>query len=306
LNFNDSVFLFNSYWRVLSVDGYNMGMNQSTSVTLIKKLSQVDLPGVCNDTAIAIEKDGSVQWLNGGSQICCEQIGYYWNNALNLCYRSQNQGGIKPRPTSPLSSVSGGFDKIFNEFTVKVDPTASGTIAVGKNLTVTGTAKNSIVGGEDLLVQNRGIWYGGGNDGVLVNRSASGQMVWQAKDVFTSAAMTTVVGSFLTLENSVYSAEVILTVSSFTVVGVDLQPFRTYSMSTYAIITNIAGTATGDNPCNLIIDVDPGTGPFELGWTTNAVNSNIIDLELKKLSGPYPSDQFYFTAQVRVTQIGTE
>lgn len=306
LNFNDSVFLFNSYWRVLSVDGYNMGMNQSTSVTLIKKLSQVDLPGVCNDTAIAIEKDGSVQWLNGGSQICCEQIGYYWNNALNLCYRSQNQGGIKPRPTSPLSSVSGGFDKIFNEFTVKVDPTASGTIAVGKNLTVTGTAKNSIVGGEDLLVQNRGIWYGGGNDGVLVNRSASGQMVWQAKDVFTSAAMTTVVGSFLTLENSVYSAEVILTVSSFTVVGVDLQPFRTYSMSTYAILTNIAGTATGDNPCNLIIDVDPGTGPFELGWTTNAVNSNIIDLELKKLSGPYPSDQFHFTAQVRVTQIGTE
>ncbi len=188
----------------------------------------------------------------------------------------------------------------------KKDPSATGTIVIGKSLTVTGAAKNSIVGGEDLLVQNRGIWYGGGNDGVLVNRSASGQMVWQAKDVFTSAAMTTVVGSFLTLENSVYSAEVILTVSSFTVVGVDLQPFRTYSMSTYAILTNIGGTATGDNPCNLIIDVDPGTGPFELGWTTNAVNSNIIDLELKKLSGPYPSDQFHFTAQVRVTQIGTE
>jgi hypothetical protein len=306
LNFNDSVFLFNSYWRVLSVDGYNMGMNQSTSVTLIKKLSAVDLPNLCVDTAIAIEKDGSVQWLNGGSQICCEQIGYYWDNVLNMCYKSQNQGGIKDPIISPSLGVTSSFLNQFTNVGGKKDPSATGTIVIGKSLTVTGAAKNSIVGGEDLLVQNRGIWYGGGNDGVLVNRSASGQMVWQAKDVFTSAAMTTVVGSFLTLENSVYSVEVILTVSSFTVVGVDLQPFRTYSMSTYAIITNIAGTATGDNPCNLIIDVDPGTGPFELGWTTNAVNSNIIDLELKKLSGPYPSDQFHFTAQVRVTQIGTE
>ena len=121
-----------------------------------------------------------------------------------------------------------------------------------------------------------------------------------------SVAMTTVVGSFLTLENSVYSVEVILTVSSFLLVGPNYLPDRTYSMSTYSMVTNIAGTATGDNPCNLIIDIDPGTGPFELGWTTNPVNSNIIDLELKNLNGAYPSPEYHFTAQVRVTQIGTE
>lgn len=305
LQFNDSVFLFNSYWRVLSVDGYNMGMNQSTSVTLIKKLQGVDLPGVCNDTAIAIEKDGSVQWLNGGSQVCCEQIGYYWNAGLNLCYRSQNQGGIKPRPTSPLSSLSSGFDNLFNEQTIKTDPSATGTIVVGKSLTVTGAAKNSIVGGEDLVVQNRGIWYGGGSDGVLTNRSASGQMVWHLKMMFFSSAPT-LVGSFLTLPNSVYSAEVILTISSFIIVGSEYRPDRTYSMSTFSMITNVSGTATGDNPHNLIMDIDPGTGPFELGWTTNATNSNIIDLELKNLNGAYPSPQYYFTAQVRVTQLGTE
>jgi len=306
LNFNDSVFLFNSYWRVLSVDGYNMGMNQSTSVTLIKKLSGVDLPNLCVDTAIAIEKDGSVQWLNGGSQVCCEQIGYYWDSTLNMCYKSQNQGGIKDPIISPSLGVTSSFLNQFTNIGGKKDPSATGTIVIGKSLTVTGAAKNSIVGGEDLLVQNKGVWYGGGNDGVLVNRSASGEMVWHAKDQFMSAAMTTVVGSFLTLENSVYSVEVILTVSSFLVVGPNYLPDRTYSMSTYSMVTNIAGTATGDNPCNLIIDIDPGTGPFELGWTTNPVNSNIIDLELKNLNGAYPSPEYHFTAQVRVTQIGTE
>lgn len=308
LNFNDSVFLFNSYWRVLSVDGYNMGMNQSTSVTLIKKLSGVDLPGVCNDTAIAIEKDGSVQWLNGGNQVCCEQIGYYWNAGLNLCYRSQNQGGIKPRSTSPLSSLSSGFDNLFNEQTIKVDPTATGTIVIGKSLTVTGAAKNSIVGGEDLLVQNKGMWYGGGSDGVLVNRSASGQMVWHAKDIFTSAAMTTVVGSFLTLENAIYTAEVVLTCTTLTSVpGSGLEPTEYYSIRTYSFAYNKGGIAAGDNPHNVIIDIDTNLGTFELGWNTNAVNNAILDLEVKNTGAPsYPTPQIYMTAQVILTQIGTE
>lgn len=307
LNFNDSVFLFNSYWRVLSVDGYNMGMNQSTSVTLIKKLSAVDLPGVCNDTAIAIEKDGSVQWLNGGSQVCCEQIGYYWNNALNLCYRSQNQGGIKPRPTSPLSSISGGFSKIFNEFTVKVDPTASGTIAVGKNLTVSGTAKNSIVGGEDLLVQNKGIWYGGGSDGALKNRSATGTMVWYAKEIFSSSSMIATVGQFLTLTNAFYSVDVQLTCMTVNSTISGLQPNNGYSIKTYSYIVNINGVAIGENPHNVIIDVDNGLGVFQLGWTTNPTNSQIINLEVKNTgAASYPTPEIYMTAQVIISQIGTE
>jgi len=308
LNFNDSVFLFNSYWRVLSVDGYNMGMNKSTSVTLIKKLSGVDLPNLCVDTAIAIEKDGSVQWLNGGSQVCCEQIGYYWDSTLNMCYKSQNQGGIKDPIISPSLGVTSSFLNQFTNIGGKKDPSATGTIVIGKSLTVTGAAKNSIVGGEDLLVQNKGVWYGGGNDGVLVNRSASGQMVWHAKDVFTSAAMTTVVGSFLTLENAIYTAEVVLTCTTLTSVpGSGLEPTEYYSIRTYSFAYNKGGIAAGDNPHNIIIDIDTNLGTFELGWNTNAVNNAILDLEVKNTGAPsYPTPQIYMTAQVILTQIGTE
>jgi len=308
LNFNDSVFLFNSYWRVLSVDGYNMGMNKSTSVTLIKKLSGVDLPNLCVDTAIAIEKDGSVQWLNGGSQVCCEQIGYYWDSTLNMCYKSQNQGGIKDPIISPSLGVTSSFLNQFTNIGGKKDPSATGTIVIGKSLTVTGAAKNSIVGGEDLLVQNKGVWYGGGNDGVLVNRSASGQMVWHAKDVFTSAAMTTVVGSFLTLENAIYTAEVVLTCTTLTsVLGSGLWPTEYYSIRTYSFAYNKGGIAAGDNPHNVIIDIDTNLGTFELGWNTNAVNNAILDLEVKNTGAPsYPTPQIYMTAQVILTQIGTE
>jgi hypothetical protein len=306
LNFNDSVFLFNSYWRVLSVDGYNMGMNQSTSVTLLKKLSQVDLPNLCVDTAIAIEKDGSVQWLNGGSQVCCEQIGYYWDGSI--CYKSQNQGGIKDPIISPTLGVTSSFLNQFTNVGGKKDPSATGTIVIGKSLTVTGAAKNSIVGGEDLLVQNKGVWYGGGSDGVLVNRSASGQMVWHAKDVFTSAAMTTVVGSFLTLENAIYTAEVVLTCTTLTsVLGSGLEPTDYYSIRTYSFAYNKGGIAAGDNPHNVIIDIDTNLGTFELGWNTNAVNNAILDLEVKNTgAASYPTPQIYMTAQVILTQIGTE
>lgn len=307
LNFNDSVFLFNSYWRVLSVQGYNMGMNKSTAVTLIKKLQGVDIPAVCTDTAIAIEKDGSVQWLNGGSQVCCEQIGYYWNDALSTCYKSQNQGGLKPPSTSPLSTVNGGFANLFNGQTLVKDPGATGTIVVGKNLTVTGEAKNSIVGGEELLVQNKGMWYGGGSDGVLKNRAATGTMVWHAKEVFTSSSMIAIVGQFLTLTNAFYSVDVQLTCMTVNVTMSGLEPALGYSIKTYSYIVNINGVASGENPHNIIIDVDNGLGVFELGWTVDPTNSQIINLEVKNTgAASYPTPEIYMTAQVIISQIGTE
>lgn len=307
LNFNDSVFLFNSYWRVLSVSGYNMGLSKSTSVRLIKKLQNIDIPTTCFDTAIAIEKDGSVQWLNGGNQICCEQIGYYWDAGTNTCYKSGSQGSIKPVSTSPLSSVDGGFANLFNGQTLVKDPGASGTIVVGKNLTVTGEAKNSIVGGEELLVQNKGMWYGGGSDGVLKNRAATGTMVWHAKEDFTSSSMIATIGQFITLTNAFYTVDVQLTCMTVNVTAGGLEPDRGYSIKTYSYIVNIAGTATGENPHNIIIDVDNGLGVFSLGWTTDPTNPQVVNLEVQNTGAPsYPTGEIYMTAQVIISQIGTE
>jgi len=48
-------------------------------------------------------------------------------------------------------------------------------------------------------------------------------------------------------------------------------------------------------------------GTFELGWNTNAVNNAILDLEVKNTgAASYPTPQIYMTAQVILTQIGTE
>ena len=304
LQFNDSIFLFNSYWRVLAVDGYNMGMNQSTSVTLIKKLSGVDLPNLCTDTAIAIEKDGSVQWMYSGSQLCCEQIGYFWNSALSKCYKSQNQGGIKDPIISASLGVTSSFFNQFTNIDGKKDPSATGTIVVGRDL----TAKNSIVGGSDLLVQNKGIWYGGGNDTQLKNQSATGIMTWFGKDMFTSATMEAYVGQFLTLPNSVYTAIVTLNVSEldFTHPPAVLIVSH-YSIQTHSMIKNVSGGASGDIPHNLIIDSDPNLiGPFDLLWRQDLTNPAFINLYIRNLNGTYPSPQLYFTAQVNLTQLGTE
>jgi hypothetical protein len=285
-----------------------MGMNQSTSVTLIKKLSGVDLPNLCTDTAIAIEKDGSVQWMYSGSQLCCEQIGYFWNSALSKCYKSQNQGGIKDPVISASLGVTSSFLNQFTNIDGKKDPSATGTIVVGRDLTVTGAAKNSIVGGSDLLVQNKGIWYGGGNDTQLKNQSATGIMTWFGKDMFTSATMEAYVGQFLTLPNSVYTAIVTLNVSEldFTHPPAILIVSH-YSIQTHSMIKNVSGGASGDIPHNLIIDSDPySIGPFDLLWRQDLTNPAVINLYIRNLNGTYPSPQLNFTAQINVTQLGTE
>ena len=70
---------------------------------------------------------------------------------------------------------------------------------------------------------------------------------------------------------------------------------------------NIAGTATGENPHNIIIDVDNGLGVFSLGWTTDPTNPQVVNLEVQNTGAPsYPTGEIYMTAQVIISQIGTE
>ena len=172
---------------------------------------------------------------------------------------------------------------------------------------MTGEARNSIVGGSDLLVQNKGIWYGGGNDLVFKNQSATGIMTWFSKDVFTSSVYEALVGQFLTLNNCTYAVTVTFMATTWVSHTPVYNPDKQYSIQTYSLIVNIGGTATGDIPHNRIIDVDPGAiGPMELVWRTDTTNSAVINLYVRNLNGTYPSDQIYWTAQVNVTQNGSE
>ncbi len=84
-------------------------------------------------------------------------------------------------------------------------------------------------------------------------------------NIESKAAMTTVVGSFLTLENAIYTAEVVLTCTTLTSVpGSGLEPTEYYSIRTYSFAYNKGGIAAGDNPHNVIIDIDTNLGTFEL------------------------------------------
>ena len=86
-----------------------------------------------------------------------------------------------------------------------------------------------------------------------------------------------------------------------------LEPNNGYSIKTYSYIVNVNGTATGENPHNIIIDVDNGLGVFSLGWTTDPTNPQVVNLEVQNTGAPsYPTGEIYMTAQVIISQIGTE
>jgi hypothetical protein len=80
--FNDKVYIENEYWRILSIENYDATTTVPTKVTLIKVLA--DLP-LCADIPTGYESGRNQILFNNsssdyGSQACCEQYGYIWQD----------------------------------------------------------------------------------------------------------------------------------------------------------------------------------------------------------------------------------
>jgi hypothetical protein len=131
--FNDQIFIKDSYWRILEISDYVVGMQDTVKVRLIKMVSAT--PDCLLHPGPTINVDGSVPFLDSNddaaaaTEACCNKYGYFWVN--DDCYAiirdGKGSGGKEPSilndtstPTSDVNNSKNGLIQV-NNSVVKED-----------------------------------------------------------------------------------------------------------------------------------------------------------------------------------------
>jgi hypothetical protein len=92
---SDKIWIVDSWWRVLDIEGYVVGQQDVTKVKLIRLL---DIDNDCDIVPVSANLNQTLNWEtpNGDpatvTEDCCRRFGYYWNSAKNNCYSIPNIG----------------------------------------------------------------------------------------------------------------------------------------------------------------------------------------------------------------------
>jgi hypothetical protein len=94
-SFADKIWIVDSWWRVLDIDGYVLGEMDVTKVKLIRVL---DIDNSCDATPVSANRDKTLNWedSNGDpvepTEDCCRRYGYFWNPLNSFCYSIPSSG----------------------------------------------------------------------------------------------------------------------------------------------------------------------------------------------------------------------
>jgi hypothetical protein len=92
---SDKIWIVDSWWRVLDIEGYVVGEQDMTKVKLIRLL---DIDNDCDLKPVTANLNQTLNWEtpNGDpatvTEDCCRRFGYYWNSAKNNCFSIPNIG----------------------------------------------------------------------------------------------------------------------------------------------------------------------------------------------------------------------
>jgi len=99
-NFNDKIFIKDSYWRILSISDYVVGTQDTVKVTLIK---QVTAEPDCLLTPDYITSLGAVAFVDSdgnpadATQACCDLYNYSWRDGACYAFMYDSNGTGKPK-----------------------------------------------------------------------------------------------------------------------------------------------------------------------------------------------------------------
>jgi hypothetical protein len=106
--FSDKIWIIDSWWRVLEINGYVVGEQDMTSVKLIRVL---DIDNGCDIRPISANLNQTLNWVttNGDpatpTEDCCRRFGYFWNSAKNNCFSIPN-GGVRSLITAQAPTLA--------------------------------------------------------------------------------------------------------------------------------------------------------------------------------------------------------
>ena len=172
-SFADKIWIQDSYWRILEISDYKVGLQESTKVKLMKYLDQVN---DCASTPTGVTINGEVEFESGGEPVestedCCSRYGYFWDEINGVCWAFNNGGQFRNTlvanpsnvPTNPeLQSLDGILFSVINGQKISLEEGNINTLAVGENLNLTKIVNGSNLLGKNVTTNLPGLHVGGG------------------------------------------------------------------------------------------------------------------------------------------------
>lgn len=195
-NFNDKIFIKDSYWRILSISDYVVGTQDTVKVTLIK---QVTAEPDCLLTPDSITALGAVAFVDANgdpadaTEICCNIYNYNWIDGGCYAFSRDSDGTGKPKSA-----------QLTNERTLSNPPQEKSGLVVSDNNFVGLGNDNSIVLGSGnrldsgldsvfVMGYNASVINGGatiGSAGTYQGEMQNGLIPMWGKGDFTTSSTT--------------------------------------------------------------------------------------------------------------------
>jgi hypothetical protein len=203
-SFADKIWIQDSYWRILEISDYKVGLQESTKVKLIKFLDQVN---DCSSTPVGVSTNGEVEFEDGegdpveATEDCCSRYGYFWDEVNGVCWAFNNNGQFRNSivgnqsnvSTNPeLQALNGIIFSVVNGERIAVEEGNLNMLAVGTDLELTKDVGGSNLLGKNVITNLPGLHVGGGyRDGNPANAESgwaqSGVVMLHYKDAWVNS-----------------------------------------------------------------------------------------------------------------------
>ena len=319
--FSDKIWIQDSYWRILEVNDYKVGMYESTQVKLLKFLEDFE---DCNGVPDDMTASGEILFIdyNGdpiaSNESCCTRYGFTWDEANAVCWGTI--GGTRPSPptTGPATNPAPRLNKSASTNLSITNSSITGTdvsvefgntnmLAVGEKLDLTANVRGSNLLGKNVVTNLPGIHVGGGyRDGdpssIYYGWAQFGQFVLQSRPVV--AASGTVVDLDIEGVPSQYINmtdetlwSVLMNVTIKDNVGVSETSFHHFTMDKIGS----AASASAITTLSTIGAIGSYVFTFGIDTTTNTSEHRI---NVTVTGGTYP-ENFFITASIQYQQSKT-
>lgn len=322
--FNDKIYIKDSYYRILEISDYVVGMQDSVKVKLIKMVSAT--PDCLLSPKPVIGINGNIIWEDSEGEIqpatetCCNNYGYYWVGSE--CYatpRDAKGRGGKTKMFSDVTTTLSNFESTpinksaYIADNVVVQEPNERTFVNGDNVFVGGSNNGSIVSGTSNIVVsdlgsvmvlgtsaraiNQGITLGGG--GTYAGEYQSGIIQVRGAGDWTNnttpITLTNERGGYITVpDDSVWYVKLMLTIGQISA-GIDGNGVVEFNIQ----MTASAGVLSVKDAIIVSENLETISGNFELG--VDIVGLTFAPQLLLKNS-TYPENNIFIGGQIIYNQ----
>ena len=304
--FNDKIFIRDSYYRILEISDYVVGMQDTVKVKLIKVVSATPDCFLVPDNVM--NSNGTVPFLDAegnpaeSTEACCNLYGYLWVN--DNCFAKVPDGKTKTLKAGNTSEIlTKAPIKVSNTTTLIATPNNTistnvlNTMVYGERNVVTTGVNNSLVGGTDAKALNTGITIGSG--GAYSGEYQSGVIQMRGSGDWTNnttpITITTDRGGYITMpDDCVWYVKLMLTIGQINA-GIDGNGVVEFNIQ----MTSSAGVLSVKDAIIVSENLETITGNFEL-------DVDIVGLtfapQLLLKNSTYPENDIFIGGQIIYTQ----